>query len=114
MAHTLSNIRLNFLSWWQEERSESPVLIELTAKRWKGLIVLSAIFAWSGLGLMAWQLWSGIYAPLLKLGTNPNLPLFGHLQDAFSGFSAVLGATLVASALVVGIYARFMAWWQHG
>jgi hypothetical protein len=114
MALALSNFRLTLPEWWQDDQSEPPVLTELTAKRWKGLTLLALIMAWSGLAVLGWQMWSGLYMPLIETGLTPTAQPIALLKDAYSGVLAQIGFALIVAALIIGIYARFMAWWRHG
>ncbi|MAF49802.1 MAG: hypothetical protein QGH73_15225 [Rhodospirillales bacterium] len=100
--------------WEHDGTQVTPTLIELTAKRWKGLILVSYVLFAAGLLIMGQQLWSGLYRPLfdgqLALDGSP----ISLLGEAFSGLGAVFGTIAVVLALAVMVYARFMAWWRHG
>ena len=91
-----------------------PFLIELTAKRWKGLILFAFALGFVGMSLLFWQVWVVVYRPLMEgifnLGSSP----FNTFTHIFTSFSGVLGSLLVLASLTIGCYARFMAWWQHG
>ncbi len=92
-----------------EDRGAVPTLIEMTAKRWKAWVVISYVLGWSGLGLVGWQIWGGVYRPLIdgQMFTYTGV-------DAFVGPAGIAGFALFAIALGISIYARFMAWWHHG
>ena len=106
--------RLTPPGWHQDGTAIPPTLIELTAKRWKGLLLVSYAFLIAGLGLIALQLWNGLYGPLfngqLRLEQSP----LAMLGEAFTGAAGIIGTIILAIALAVMIYARFMAWWRHG
>ena len=91
-----------------------PFLIELTAKRWKGLIVLAFALGCVGMFLFFWQVWTIVYRPLMEggfvLGSTP----LSSFPEVFTSFAGVLGCLLFIAAIVIGFYARFMAWWRHG
>ena len=92
----------------------SAYLIELTAKRWKGLMLVAFVLGVLGVSVMIWQIWVGVYRPLIEsgftLGTSP-LSGFGH---ALSSLGGILGILIFVSSLAIGFYAKFMAWWRHG
>ena len=44
-----------------------PFLIELTAKRWKGLILLAFLLGFVGMFLFFWQAWTIVYSRLFPL-----------------------------------------------
>ena len=100
--------------WDQDGTAIPPTLIELTAKRWKGLLLAGYTFLIAGLGLIELQLWNGIYGPWfngqLRLEQSPA----AMLGEAITGAAGIVGAIILAFALLVVIYARFMAWWRHG
>jgi hypothetical protein len=100
--------------WDQDGTANPPTLIELTAKRWKGLLLAGYAFLIAGLGLIGLQLWNGLYGPLfngqLRLEQSP----VAMLGEAISGVAGIIGTIILAFALAVMIYARFMAWWRHG
>ena len=101
--------------WNHTGYTEPPVLIELTAKRWKALIVIAFVFGWAGLGLVFWQMWLGLYRPLSSDGFTRGSEAYGSLlSDAFLGPLGILGMLFLATAFGIGVYARFMAWWRHG
>tara|TARA_B100000315_G_scaffold255517_1_gene299062 strand:+ start:2177 stop:2521 length:345 start_codon:yes stop_codon:yes gene_type:complete len=114
MALAFANFRVAMPGWRDDGRTEPPILIELTAKRWKGLTLLAAILAWLGIGVLMWHLWHGLYAPLLETGLAPSTKPADLFANAFSGFAVIFSMALLASAAVIGFYARFMAWWRHG
>ncbi len=106
--------RLTPPGWDQDGTAIRPTLIELTAQRWKGLLLVGYAFLIAGLGLIGLQLWNGLYGPLfsgqLRLEQSP----VAMLGEAITGAAGIVGAIILAFALVVMIYARFMAWWRHG
>ncbi len=110
MAFALANIP----GWRDDGGTEPPILIELTAKRWKVLTLLAAVLAWLGIIILLWQLWNSLYAPLLETGLSPGSAPADLFAQAFSGFGIILSMALLASAMAIGLYARFMAWWRHG
>ena len=114
MAIVSSNIRVALPGWRDDGINEPPILIELTAKRWKGLTLLAAILAWLGIALLMWNLWRGLYAPLLETGLVPSSAPAELFANAFSGFGVIFSLALLVSAMVIGFFARFMAWWRHG
>ena len=91
-----------------------PFLIELTAKRWKGLILLAFALGFVGMFLFFWQVWTIVYRPLMEgsfvLGTTP----LSSFPEVFTSFAGILGCILFIAAIVIGFYARVMAWWRHG
>ena len=106
--------KLTLPGWDQDGTKATPTLIELTAKRWKGLIVVGYAFLFPGLVLIGNQVWSGLYRPMfegqLRLTQSPTT----LLGDTFTGAGGIAGGILLAIALGLMIYARFMAWWRHG
>ena len=46
----------------------STYLIELTAKRWKGLMLVAFVLGVLGVSVMIWQIWVGVYRPLIESG----------------------------------------------
>ena len=91
-----------------------PFLIELTAKRWKGFILLAFLLGFGGMFLFFWQVWTIVYRPLMEgsfvLGTTP----LSRFPEVFTSFAGILGCILFIAAIVIGCYARVMAWWRHG
>lgn len=101
--------------WTDSGYQEPPVLIELTAKRWKALIVIAYILGWIGVTLIIWQLWAGFYRPLISHGFGVTGTDYTNLlSGAFIGVSGILGLVFLTFAMAIGFYARFMAWWRHG
>ena len=95
------------------DTSRDTQLIELTAKRWKALKVIAVALGGLGLVFILWQLWAGLYRPLLDQGfVTEHAP--AALREAFIGPAGVAGMAIFAAGLAVAIYARFMAWWHHG
>ena len=101
--------------WWADEASPAPLLIELTAKRWKALMLVSAVLMLIGLAVLSWQMWVEVYRPILEAGFGAAQPApFERFKDAMSGPEAAIGWLFLVIAIVLGLYARFMAWWRHG
>lgn len=100
--------------WDHDGTAIAPTLIELTAKRWKGLMLVGYVFLFAGLGLIGLQLWNGLNAPWfggqLSLDQSP----IALLGQTMTGAGGIAGSIILAIALAVMIYARFMAWWRHG
>jgi len=91
-----------------------PFLIELKAKRWKGLILLAFVLGFLGMFLFFWQVWAIVYRPLIESGfVIGNSPL-NNFAELFTSFAGLFGCLLFLVALAIGFYARFMAWWRHG
>jgi hypothetical protein len=102
-------------AWWADEVSHAPFLVELTAKRWKALMLVSAGLMVLGLLVLGWQMWSEIYRPIFELDQAPGtFQPMERLKEALGGFAAGIGWALLVAATGVGLYARFMAWWRHG
>lgn len=102
-----------FPGFRERDRSEGTQLIELTAKRWKAFMVIAAGLGLLGMAFMLWQVWAGIYQPLMEQGfASEGRPRI--LGDAFLGPAGIVGMAIFAAGLAVAIYARFMAWWHHG
>lgn len=101
--------------WRDGDLGDDIVLIERTAKRWKALKLVAAVIGAAGFLLVSWQLWSGLYAPLIQGGTAgwPHDAEAG-LLDGMSGPAGWIGIFVLIVAFCVGTYARFMAWWRHG
>ena len=100
--------------WSQDGSQKPPQLIELTAKRWKGLMLVAFLFGILGISVLIWQIWTNVYKPLIELGfvaDTPALPNFGHALTSIGG---ILGLLLFGASLAIGFYARIMAWWRHG
>ena len=114
MIHMFRLSRLTQPGWDEDGTAVAPTLIELTAKRWKGLMLVGYVFLFVGLGLIGLQLWNGLYAPWstgqLSLGQSP----IALLGQTITGAGGIVGSIILAIALAVMIYARFMAWWRHG
>ena len=67
------------------------------------------------MGLIIWQLWLGLYRPLIGDGFRGGSEAYGDLlAGAVLGPFGILGISLLVVALGIGVYARFMAWWRHG
>lgn len=97
----------------ERDRSEGAQLIELTAKRWKALLVIAAGLGAVGLAFILWQLWVGLYQPMMENGFTTERT--GEtMTDAFIGPAGIFGMAVFAVGLAVAVYARFMAWWHHG
>ena len=96
------------------DRSRDTQLIELTAKRWKAFTVIAAALSLLGLLFISWQLWAGIYRPLLETGLRPGAMPEGVLDASFFGPAGIVGMVVLGAGLAVAFYARFMAWWHHG
>jgi len=102
-------------AWWTDQVDSAPVLIELTAKRWKALMLISAALLMLGLLVLGWQLWDQVYRPVLDLeSARGSFVPFERFTDAMGGAGGVVGWLLIAAAAALGLYARFMAWWRHG
>ena len=114
MQIQFAGYRLRSPGWDDDGRDNPPLLIELTAKRWKGLILIAYTLAIVSFILLGWQLWSGVYQPLLEIGLKPDTSPIAALGDALYGFGGIAGLSLLVAAVVLSIYARFMAWWRHG
>jgi hypothetical protein len=102
-------------AWWTDQVDSTPMQIELTSKRWKGLMLVSAGLLLFGILMLGWQMWTDVYRPILDLdqprGAFAPLEQF---KTAMGGLGGVIGWSLVAASATLGIYARFMAWWRHG
>ena len=72
------------------DRPEQPTVVELTAKRWKLLQLVSHVLFWPGIVIY----------------------IFTAGDD--NGAAAALSAAATAAGLVLFFYAKFMAWWRHG
>jgi hypothetical protein len=101
--------------WWADEAGPTPFLIELTAKRWKALILISAGLMALGFFALGWALWVEVYRPIFDLDQPRRVvePL-ARFKEAMTGVEAWVGWLLLIAATALGIYARFMAWWRHG
>ena len=91
-----------------------PFLIELPAKRWKGLIVLAFALGCAGMFLFFWQVWTIVYRPLIEGGFVFGSTPLCSFPEVFTSFAGILGCILFIAAIVIGFYARVMAWWRHG
>ncbi|MBT3885516.1 MAG: hypothetical protein HOO19_14390 [Rhodospirillaceae bacterium] len=100
--------------WNQDGTAIPPTLIELTAKRWKGLLLVGYAFLIAGFGLIGLQLWNGLYGPLFNGQLGLEQSPVAMLGEVVTGAAGIVGAIILAFALAVLIYARFMAWWRHG
>ena len=100
--------------WNEDGTTPQPSLIEMTAKRWKGLLLLSFVSGIFGLILVSWQIWAHVYQPLLADGFNLSTSPITSFGDIFAGVPGFLGLLLVITSITLGVYARFMAWWHHG
>lgn len=114
MTDTSLGARLRIPGWKNAGPAGPPQLIELTEKRWKSLMVIAFAGGWIGLAFIAWQVWSGIYKPLIETGFGATAEFGGLAAKAFNGPAGVIGWTIFALAVALGVYARFMAWWRHG
>ena len=103
------------LPGWEHDGTETPpVLIELTAKRWKGLILVSFGAGLLGFLFLGWQVWVDVYKPLTVSGFNTEISALAGFGDVLISFGGTLGLLLLILSFGIGIYARFMAWWRHG
>ena len=91
-----------------------PFLIELTSKRWKGLILLAFVLGFLGIFLFFWQVWAIVYKPLIESGFVLGASPLSNFTQIFTSLTGVLGCFMFITAMVIGFYARFMAWWRHG
>jgi len=100
---------------WSDDGAESPpMLIELTAKRWKGLVLVSFVSGLLGFLLLGWQVWIDVYRPLLVSGFSPETSALAGFGDVPLSVAGMLGLLLLMGSFGLGLYARFMAWWRHG
>ena len=100
--------------WYENGTKPKPILIEMTAKRWKGLLLLAFASGILGLILVSWQTWVDVYQPLLVGGFNANASALAGFGDIFFGVPGALGLVLLMTSFALGAYARLMAWWHHG
>ena len=100
--------------WNKDGTKPQTILIEMTAKRWKGLLLLSFASGILGLILLSSQIWADVYQPLLANGFNSDAPALFGFGDVFSTVSGGLGLVLIVTSFALGAYARLMAWWHHG
>ncbi|MEE2760505.1 MAG: hypothetical protein VYE18_03580 [Pseudomonadota bacterium] len=100
--------------WDQDGTQAPPTLVELTAKRWKGLIVVGYAFLFAGLTLIGTQVWSGVYRPMFEGQLSLTQSSTALLVNTFTGAGGIAAGIFIVSALGLVIYARFMAWWRHG
>jgi hypothetical protein len=102
-------------AWWTDQADGTPMLIELTAKRWKALTLISAALLVLGLVILSWQMWVEVYRPILDLDQPRGAfaPL-DQFREAMGGAGGIVGWLFVLVAAALGLYARFMAWWRHG
>jgi len=114
MAITVMGARLASPGWGEDGRSDPPILIELKAKRWKGLQIVAFVLGLLGFLLLGWQIWAEVYEPLLTAGLTLKTQPVPMLGDALFGFGGIFGLLALLAALGIGVYARFMAWWRHG
>ena len=71
--------------WNEDGTTPQPLLIEMTAKRWKGLLLLSFVSGILGLILVSWQIWADVYQPLLANGFNLSTSAIASFGDIFAG-----------------------------
>lgn len=114
MQIQLAGYRLRSPGWDDDGADNPPILIELTAKRWKGLMLIAYALAFMSFFLFSWQLWSGVYQPLWEAGLKPGISPLLMMSETMSSFGGIVGQLFLISAIIVGGYARFMAWWRHG
>ena len=91
-----------------------PFLIELTAKRWKGLFLIAFTLGFAGLFLFFWQLWVIVYRQLMESGYNIETSSVQVFTQIFTNFFGIVACLLLLASLIIGCYAKFMAWWRHG
>ena len=80
----------------------------------KGLMLVGYVFLFAGLGLIGLQLWNGLYAPWFGGQLSRDQSPIALLGQTMTGAGGIAGSIILAIALAVMIYARFMAWWRHG
>ncbi len=114
MQMQIAGFRLRSPGWDDDGTDNKPILVELTAKRWKGLILIAYILAVLSFLLLGWQLWSGVYQPLLEEGLKPETSPMSVMGETMFGFGGIIGFLFLGSAIALSAYARFMAWWRHG
>ena len=100
--------------WYENGNTPQPMLIEMTAKRWKGLLLLAFASGILGLILVSWQIWADVYQPLLVGGFKANTSNLAGFGDLFFRVPGALGLVFLMTSFALGAYARFMAWWHHG
>ena len=100
--------------WHENGTSPQPMLIEMTSKRWKGLLLLSFVTGVLGVILVSWLIWADVYRPLLLGGFNADASSLTRFSEIFSGFAGILGLVLLLASVALGGFDRLMAWWHHG
>ena len=100
--------------WAQDGTQTTPLLIELTAKRWKGLRLVAFSFGFVGIAVLFWQVWTSVYRPLIEFGFDTATPALTGFSHALTSIGGILGLLLFGASLTLGCYTRFMAWWRHG
>ena len=100
--------------WAENGNTTSTVLVELTAKRWKGLLLLAFATGLLGIVLISWQIWEDVYRPFLIPGFKLETTELDGFREVFFGPAGAIGIFFLTASSILGIYARFMAWWRHG
>ena len=100
--------------WNEDGTKPRPILIEMTAKRWKGLLLLSFVSGILGLILVSWQIWADVYQPLLASGFDTSSSALTGFGDIFFAVPGGIGIVLMMVSFALGAYARLMVWWHHG
>ena len=78
-----------------------PFLIELTAKRWKGFILLAFLLGFVGMFLFFWQVWTIVYRPLMEGGFILTSSPLSSFTQVFTSFAGILGCLLFTAAIAV-------------
>ncbi|MEE2746184.1 MAG: hypothetical protein VX617_04800 [Pseudomonadota bacterium] len=92
----------------------TTVQVELTAKRWKLLMLFALGSGVLGSLSLLWQIWKSVYQPIIEgqisLSGNP----LSSFTDTFVSFFGTIGLIFLLFSIIIGVYAKFMAWWYHG
>ena len=97
-----------------KDTTQTTFLIEQTGKQWKALTLLALFLGMLGISLLCWQVWDSVYKPLINSGFNPGISPLKGFDTFLTSMSGVFGVLFCLISVVIGFYARFMAWWRHG
>ena len=100
---------------WNTAGSDNQTIrIEMTDKRWKGLLLVAFSLGVLGLILVSWQIWADIYQPLMLGSFKGNASPLAGFDSIVFGIAGAIGIALLMTSFALGTYAKFMAWWHHG
>ena len=104
----------NVINQQNKSNQQNIFLIEQTDKKWKFLKILAILFVSIGITIFLWQLWDLVYKPIIENGWLNNKAPFSAVSTLITKPFFILSIVLISTGLIVGAYAKYMAWWRHG